>query len=144
MEAWAQKIKNGWAKVKTIKNIEIIIGLVIICLIVLIYSSITAGAEKKKPDPKLDNGGYTQSATELEKRLGDILSEIDGAGKVSVMITYEAQTANSGDGDAIEGIKGVVVVADGAENPAVRIRLITALRTLLDIDADSIQIFDRK
>ena len=25
------------------------------------------------------------------------------------MITYEAQTANSGDGDAIEGIKGVVV-----------------------------------
>lgn len=73
-----------------------------------------------------------------EERLNEILSEIDGAGKVSVMISYvstmekdlaydgERQRIVTSDGDVVvkrevyPEVKGVIVIADGAGNPSVR------------------------
>lgn len=142
MSSYSEKLKNFRAKVKTIKNIEIIIGVVIICLVVLIYSTVTSKPESNKISGLSDNKSYGENATELEMRLGEILSEIDGAGRVTVMISQE----NSEEGASADGqVKaiGVVIVADGADNVMVRMNLITATKTLLDVDADAIQIFDR-
>lgn len=145
MNSLVEKFKNGWAKLKTIKNIEIIIGIVIICIIVLIYSSVTSNNGGQLNGMKENDIG---SASELEQRLGEILSEIEGAGRVSVMVTYETSkgVTQSGSGARTEGavIKGVVIVADGADNVKVRLNLVAASQTLLDIDANSIQIYDRK
>lgn len=142
MSSYSEKLKNFRAKVKTIKNIEIIIGVVIICIVVLIYSTVTSKPESNKISGLSDNKSYGENATELEMRLGEILSEIDGAGRVSVMISQETCE----DGASAEGqikASGVVIVADGADNVMVRMNLITATKTLLDVDADAIQIFDR-
>ena len=40
-------------------------------------------------------------------------------------------------------IIGVIVVADGAENPKVKMNILSAVSTALDIDKNSIQIFTR-
>lgn len=145
MTSLTEKIKNAWAKIKTIKNIEIIIGIVIICLIVLIYSSVTAKAADTKPSiGSKDSSAYGTSASELEKRLSEILSEIDGAGTVSVMITQEESKEVGQAANDKAMIKGVVIVADGADDIRVRISLTTATKTLLDVNANSIQIFSRK
>lgn len=143
MEQLSKKWKELRAKIRTIKNIEIIVGIVIICMVVLIYSSVTSKSSSGLKTPGTQS--ESQEATDLEKRLSAILSKIDGAGQVSVMVTYQTDSVASASSEAEEGaqIKGVVIVADGAEDVRVRMDLIKAARTLLNVDADAIQVFDR-
>lgn len=69
-----------------------------------------------------------------EARLARVLSSMNGAGLVDVMIYY-------GD-DALPC--GAVVVAGGAGDAAVRIRLAGAVTTLLGLDADRIAVYERE
>jgi len=68
--------------------------------------------------------------TELERRLAAILERVEGVGNADVMVTENP------DGS----ILGVLVVADGAENISVRLRLQYAVQTLLDANASIIEI----
>ena len=180
-----EKAKNLYKKLKTIKNIEIIIALVIISIAVLIYFTIEGKREEETSSIVSDNVTGEISLTDgLEDRLANILTEIEGAGKVSVMITYETtgevvtadkvdtHTTTSGTGDnvvtnttsnsvpiivtGVDGsqviilqekmpqIKGVIIVAEGANDVAVKMRLMSATSTVLGVNANSIQIFTRR
>lgn len=77
----------------------------------------------------------TQEATDAsdEARISRVLSDIGGAGHVEVAIYYE---------DALPC--GAVVVADGAGDAAVQIRLVSAVKTLLGIDQGRIAVFERE
>ena len=68
--------------------------------------------------------------TELEQRLAGILSQIEGVGRVRVMVTENP------DG----GAEGVLVVADGADDIRVCLQLQYAVQTLLGTDAAQIEI----
>lgn len=68
--------------------------------------------------------------TELESRLSAILSQMDGVGKVHVMIAQ----------DETGSVEGVLVVADGADDVGVRLRIQYALQTLLDAEASDIEV----
>ena len=72
----------------------------------------------------------TGSGTELEQRLAGILGQIDGVGRVRVMVTENAN------GEA----EGVLVVADGADDVGVCLQLQYAVQTLLGTDAARIEI----
>ncbi|MDR1599010.1 MAG: hypothetical protein LBS11_03945 [Oscillospiraceae bacterium] len=90
------------------------------------------------------------SGSALESRLSSILSSIDGAGTVEVMI-YEASSAASSSVDWLGGVSstnaqqavGVVVVADGAGDVRVRLELIRAVQTLMDLPASAVEVFQR-
>ena len=128
--------------------------------------------------------------SELEKKVEEILSEITGTGKVSVMITYVSgkeivpyydtkrndnstdekdstggtrkQTQVSSESniafEEVSGgvnkpiiikemypqVKGVVVVAQGASDVAVKESLINAVRVLMDVPIHRIQVFEKK
>ncbi|WP_252891219.1 hypothetical protein [Thermoclostridium stercorarium] len=126
---------------------------------------------------------------EFEKRLAEILSEIEGAGTVKVMLTWnsdgevvhaynqteesmvrEEYSGNENSGKTDERrlqrelaymdsgagrvpvvvqkikpeVKGVVVVADGADNARVRQDILNALEALLGIPTHRIQVLKRK
>ena len=68
--------------------------------------------------------------TELEQRLGAILCRIDGVGNVEVMVTEAADGSPA----------GVLVVADGAGEIGVCLRLQYAVQTLLGVEASRIEI----
>ena len=68
--------------------------------------------------------------TELEQRLSGILGRVEGVGAVSVMVTEDA------DG----GVEGVLVVAEGAENIGVQLKLRYAVQTLLDVETSRIEV----
>lgn len=72
--------------------------------------------------------------TEDEQRLERVLSAMAGAGNVDVAIHY--------DGDAIPC--GAVIVADGAQDAAVRIRLSGAVTTLMGLEADRVAVYPRE
>lgn len=73
------------------KGLDTVIVIVIIAAIAFIYfSSYSApsGSGEEKPS---DTAAQMQTV-DLEKRLADVLSSIQGAGKVEVMVTYETGT----------------------------------------------------
>ena len=77
--------------------------------------------------------GRQWQGSELENRLSAILSRIDGAGTVEVMITEDAQ------GEA----QGILVVADGAEDLGIYLRLQYAVQSLLGVETSRIEIMPR-
>ena len=67
----------------------------------------------------------------MEARMERALSAIDGAGRVNVLI-------NESDGC----ILGVLVVAEGADDLAVRMRLMSAVKATLGVEISQIEIVD--
>lgn len=121
-----EKVKSdvlkAWEKIKGIKNIKIIALIFIIAISLIIYSSV---ATSKQTENTFQN--------EDELRLASILSSIDGAGEVETMISK-----SSGE------IVGVLVIADGASNPLVRLRLLQAASSALGVDSDVVSVLSRK
>lgn len=97
--------------------IAVLIGSVAICLL-------------------LQGNSATTTASE-ESRLAQILSAMDGAGSVEVALHYTVE-------DGASVACAAVVVADGAGDVAVRLRLTRAVTTLLGIDGSRVEVFQRK
>ncbi len=126
MSEGIEKVKSDvlrtWEKIKGIKNIKIIALIFIIAISLIIYSSVATSKQTEKTFQNED-----------ELRLASILSSIDGAGEVETMISK-----SSGE------IVGVLVIADGASNPLVRLRLLQAASSALGVDSDVVSILSRK
>ena len=121
-----EKVKSDvlktWEKIKGIKNIKIIALIFIIAISLIIYSSVATSKQTEKTFQNED-----------ELRLASILSSIDGAGEVETMISK-----SSGE------IVGVLVIADGASNPLVRLRLLQAASSALGVDSDVVSVLSSK
>ena len=76
--------------------------------------------------------GEAESGTE-ESRISRVLSAIQGAGKVEVAVYYEETVPC-----------GAVVVADGAGDIAVQLRLLSAVTTLLGVEQSRVAIYERE
>mgnify|MGYP004686052985 FL=1 len=143
-----------------IRNTNYIYVILIIGAAVMLFSSLP----EKKP---AENTQSVSSSVYEEEKLSKILSEIEGAGKVSVMITYyttaekaiayetkndkKADTSNGFGGESLDekavmsknepvvlkeiypAVKGVVVIAEGANSPQVKQALYDAVSTSMGV-----------
>jgi stage III sporulation protein AG len=170
------KESNFFNKLKSIKHLEIILALVVVAIILLVYSF--SLDKKNKEETTTTKNTYDLYA--VENNLEEILSEIDGAGKVSVLIYFDGtteiitatnvETTTTGDGtnkvveetktpvlvnnngssdpiivkEVMPSIKGVIIVAEGANDIKVRLNLLNATTTALKIDAEKVEIFKMK
>lgn len=178
------------------------LGLVGVLLLV-ISGSFNQGARQRAPGDYVGdkgtgtNPGYRAGMdlayeSRIEEELASILSEVDGAGKVSVKVFFETSEAyeyakntveeektieerdagnnttrltkesrrtgeivNSRPGATGQGaplvirttqarVSGVIVVADGAREPAIKRQLGEAVQTLLGIPAHKVMVLPRK
>ena len=78
-------------------------------------------------------GAREETASTEESRISRVLSAIQGAGDVEVAVYYE---------DAVPC--GAVVVAQGARDVAVQLRLASAVTTLLGIDQSRVAIYPKE
>lgn len=136
-----EKFKNFAKKCKNIKGFEIICALVIAVIAIGIYFSVNAVNTRQKDSPTVSAGDG-----KIVTSIKNLLSQIDGVGECDVLVTYKPTDGeNTVDGmDATDNVQGVVVVAQGGQDVLVRIKIINALCTLLNIQADDIQIFEKK
>lgn len=186
--------KELWESIKKIKHIEIIAAVLIIAVILCLYAS-TPGRFLSGKKQSKDDGEKVSTDTSIpvstgaenteEARLAAILSNMEGAGKVDVMITYATgpeivpamdrnemntvTTEQDGDRtsqsqqtdvqerpmtvDGPEGsepmvlyqetpeIKGVIVIAEGANDIEVYMNLERAVMTILNVRADQVEVF---
>lgn len=136
-----EKFKNFAKKCKNIKGFEIICALVIAVIAIGIYFSVNAVNTRQEDSPTVSAGDG-----KIVMSIKNLLSQIDGVGECDVLVTYKPTDGeNTVDGmDATDNVQGVVVVAQGGQDVLVRIKIINALCTLLNIQADYIQIFEKK
>lgn len=106
-------------KLKSIKHIEIIVAVIFAVIVLLIYLSSVNPVKKTQ----------SSASTNLEMRLESILSDIEGAGNVSVLIN---NTDNQ--------IDGVIIVASGADDVFVKMNILKAVETVLKIPTAQIEI----
>lgn len=78
-------------------------------------------------------GTQGEGASSEESRISRVLSAIEGAGTVEVAVYYE---------DSLPC--GAVVVAEGAGDVGVQLRLVSAVTTLLGIGQDRVAIYERE
>lgn len=128
------------------RNNRVMLVILIIGIVIIMFSNLFTDKESEASRTPKGNEGE-------EERLSEILSEIDGAGRVSVMISYE-QTKVSNDGigrgfgyddsQTEEKPKGVIVVADGGDDPDVRRKLKEAACAVSGAGANRVCVYDRK
>jgi len=173
----------SFKKLDTKKKIQYVAVLLLAIIILTIYfSSFKSGGGGTVP-PEASKA--VSEFDDLESRLEEILSKIDGAGKVDVMITYESTpekvpalsvdkqissttdigengnsttnientqsnvvTVNGGSGsDALvlkentPKILGVIVIAEGADNITVKLDLLNAVETVLNVSPDRVDVY---
>ena len=144
---------------RKVKPEYLMIAAAVIIVLILFGSSFV----KTQTEKDYDVNDYVDM---LETKLSDRLSELDGAGRVNVIISVksgmrseiatEKQVGGIGDrttetpvlisgkplvlGEIYPEICGVIIMAKGAENVKVRLSLITAAQTFLDVSSDKIQV----
>lgn len=171
------------------KKIQYLAILLVIIVILTIYFSSSGGAGNKKDDKTSQAAAQqtqtTQDFGSIEQQLKYTLSQIQGAGRVEVMIMYESSSeivpaisvdtqtstttdtrdsgssttktentqsevvtiGGSGGSSALvlkektPQIRGVIVVAEGADNISVKLNLLSAVKTLLNISPDQVDVY---
>ncbi len=80
--------------------------------------------------------------TAMEKRIAQVLSAMEGCGKVEISIYYGPESTDVWGGEKKNTLPiGAVVVAEGADKIEVRLMLMRAAQTLLGLDQQAIQVF---
>lgn len=194
-----KKIKDfidGQSRKKLIENTAIV--MIIGIIVIIAGGTIFGGKESNEPKKLKQNSGSTAGSTltaqspanDTEVKLKSLLSQMQGVGKVDVMVTYYTSKENvpaydikrnqsSTDEKDNEGgtrsiseeeydstlayedssgggkspvilkelepeVKGVLVVAEGADNAVVRERIISAVAVVLDVPIHKVQVAQRK
>jgi stage III sporulation protein AG len=86
------KFKALWLKLKAIKHIEIIIGIIAIAIMLVVYNAFSNSSKTKttsKDKVSTVNESNEYSYTYTEDRLVKVLQEIEGVGQVQVMINFD-------------------------------------------------------
>lgn len=125
-------VERAWNRIKGARSIEWIALLIGVAMLVMLLAP---------TDTEQEASG---ASTELEKRMERVLSAIEGAGRVHVLVREDEQVEavfQSEDGARGDGA-GVLVVAEGAGNLRVRLELIRAVQALLNIDAARIEVLE--
>lgn len=82
-----EKLKSGGNQKKIVENLVIFLILLVIVMVV-INTLFTSDKENEDTVSVVNTKEITSSTDELEVKLENILSKIEGAGKVDVMISY--------------------------------------------------------
>lgn len=127
--------------------------------------------QKSGTSTKNDNlsSAISEYNLQLENKLSSVISSIEGVGEVTVAITfsdlgekiyaYETKTQDNATGSVTESnivtvggkplvtmekvptIFGVVVVAQGASNPVVKMKIVQSVVTLLGVSSNLVEVF---
>ena len=126
------KVRNSSVlkKIRGIKNIRLIAAIFIIAVALIIYSNVAADRAASESTA----GAPETSMDSDESRLAGILEGLEGVGRVETMITR-------GEDDEVVGI---IVIAEGAEDIATRLRLLSAVTTAMGVDKQIVNVYTMK
>lgn len=125
------KIKEFLTKIKDVKNIKIIIGVMVVALLLLGYYAMNSNNNDISVSDLDTNDVGTIEYDVEEQKLANVLSQIEGVGNTKVMINRGKD----------EEVIGVIVIAEGAKSKTVCLRINQAVRTALSLTPEKVKIY---
>ncbi len=113
-------------KLGKIKNLQLIVAVFIIAIALVIYSNV-ADKNQSETTP------VSSVMTAEEERLSAVLESIDGAGRVEVMVSRKG-----------EDVVGILVIAEGADDISVLLKLQRATVSAMGVDKSVVEICKMK
>ena len=158
----SDKLQKIVEKIKTNKKIQIMLLGVVVCVILLVYLAyFVVGTSKEETNAPENNVTTRDYVATLERKLEDVISNIEGVGKVNVAITissdfvyeyaYEDEEKNNllfankepvVLSKKLPEILGVLVVAEGGGNIKVKLDILSCVATLVDVTNENITILN--
>ena len=131
-----EKVKEIFKnKDKKVENLIFLLAILIVTLICINYiiKDDSKDTEEEKYKGAVLASSTEVSSSELESRIENILSKIEGVGKVSVLLTYNE-----------ENLEGVVVVAEGVKDIDTRVDIISAIEVITGLGKHKIKVYEMK
>lgn len=143
------KLTGLIAKLKNLKNKEIILGGVALILILAVYFSFASCAVEKTGSTSgtgIDLS-KTDYCTAMQIQVENIVSEISGVGEARVVINWDKSVGTSSFGMSGESQNpkalGALIVCDGGNQTKVKLDVIYAVSTLLDLSIEKIIVYPK-
>lgn len=141
------KISAFIAKLKNVKHIEIMACGVVAALVLTVYFSLSSctSAQVGGNDVSVSTASTDYCST-MQAQVERIVSEISGVGSASVVINWDKSvTASLYGGNVTENPKpvGALIVCDGGNNTKVKLDVIYAVSTLLDLSIEKIMVYPK-
>lgn len=123
-------LENKWSRLLPKKNQWVVVLLIGILLLVIAIPT------NKKNDTAwgLESVSEEESATDLEKRLEQLLGNMQNVGEVHVMMTFQEEHI----------VEGIVVIAEGGKDPVVVREITGVLQALFEVDSHKIKVIEKK
>ena len=138
-----QEILRGERKINK-ENLVVILLVGVLLFVIMLptqNSSSSLISYTEETEEKVD---FTKQE-ELENRLTEFLTEIEGVGRVSVLMHMEEESVSSyGSNSSINKITGVIVAAEGASNETIRLEIVKMVMALYDLSADKVEVYPLK
>ncbi len=119
-------------KLRRDKKLSLLTAVSVILTAVLIISGIPSGEKKETPSDKRTQQSYEK---EMEERLAELISAIDGAGEAKVMVTLENgeesvyarnsdMQSEDGDVDRVQSGQEYVIIKSGNEEKGLELKTV--------------------
>lgn len=138
------KITDFINRLKSVKHIELMVGGLALSLVLVIYfSCVSCSADSTSTSSNAVGSDY---CTAMQIKLEQTVSEISGVGNASVVVNWDKSVTSSIMSAATENPKatGALIVCDGGNSAKVKIDIIFAVSTLLDLPIDKIAVYPKQ
>lgn len=164
------KLKKFIASIRAKKHWEIVVAVVAVCVMLILYFSTKIGSsDAEEPAASATLGDY---CTKTERELVTALEAMQGVGKVRAVICWESSvekiiayaTSNSGSNitttptiiqsqgssspivlkEVYPKALGVIIICQGGNNVAIKMDIMNAVATLLDISQNKVNVYAMK
>lgn len=85
-----------------------------------------------------------EKASQLERKLEQVLGQVEGVGNVQVMLYPASTDSNWNSLQTGEGVQGVLVVAEGADDPVTVQKIQESVMALFQVEAHKIKVMKMK
>lgn len=130
LEKFKKIFKNKDKKVENLVFLLVILIITLICINYIMKDDVKTNEKEKYKDAVLASSTEIVG-TDLENRIENILSKIEGVGKSSVLLTYDN-----------EKLEGIVVVAEGSKNLDTKLNIISAVEAVTGLGKHKIKVYE--
>lgn len=141
-----KKFKNISELLSSDKTRTVLIVVGLLAVFIIFITSFTGGNEDKKPKTALDSDAQ-KYCENLSVNLVDMIENIEGAGKSKVLLTLENsyEYVYLDDDETLSKIiepkiRGVAVLCEGGDDPAVKEKVSLILTTVLKLSISDISV----
>lgn len=139
---------DGWLeKLKNFKHLRIIACVAVLVIVLAVYFSCASCSQGStatfNSNTEVASADY---CTSMRAQVENIVSEISGVGSASVVINWDKSSSQSAFGNSqTENPKaiGALIVCDGGNSTKVKLDVIYAVSTLLDLSIEKIMVYPK-